>query len=401
MPYWGKYVYHDNNRDINLSQMSMRAIADWYFTAHPPIMHDLHEAQPLMYTYSGAAPQNPNLDPILFAELPWFSNFELAQMTKWGMPGVYTHAFMDGWSPGYLGSVAYNHNGMMRMYETQGGNDVRPGGGAGCGHATAGGGERGGAAGGGGRRPRSGGARAGGDAGDGCAGARRRRRPAVRRPGAAGRSRASGIAAFPIPPGALHNWSRRNNANYMETGVLSGLQLDRVVPERRSLENFYRKTQNSIDAGKTEAPYGYVLPVQRDMTRVAAMVEPPARPAHRSRPARPARSRSATRTYPAGSYVIKRDQPYGRLAKNLLERQVFPDPNLRTYDDSGWTMGLAMLVDVKEITDKAILDVPTTPVTDTAFKGTRHRQRHRRPGRGALRLDQHDRASATSCAACR
>src|SRR5260221_4752835 len=105
----------------------MRPLADWYFTAHPPIMHDLHEAQALMYTYSGPAPQNPNLDPILFAELPWFSNFELSQMTKWGMPGVYTHAFMDGWSPGYLGSVAYNHNGMMRMYETQSGRENAPG----------------------------------------------------------------------------------------------------------------------------------------------------------------------------------------------------------------------------------------------------------------------------------
>src|SRR6476620_3132131 len=38
LPYWGKYVYHDNNRDINLSQVSMRALAAWYFTAHPPIM---------------------------------------------------------------------------------------------------------------------------------------------------------------------------------------------------------------------------------------------------------------------------------------------------------------------------------------------------------------------------
>ncbi len=127
MPYWGKYVYHDNNRDINLSQKSMRAIVDWYFTAHPPIMHDLHESLALLYTYSGAAPQNPNLDPILFTELPLFSNFELSQMTKWGMPGVYTHAFMDGWSPGYLGSVAYNHNGMMRMYETQSGRESGPG----------------------------------------------------------------------------------------------------------------------------------------------------------------------------------------------------------------------------------------------------------------------------------
>src|ERR1019366_4152184 len=45
------------------------------------------------------------------------------QMTKWGMPGVYTWAFMDGWSPGYLGSVAYNLNGMMRMYETQSGRE--------------------------------------------------------------------------------------------------------------------------------------------------------------------------------------------------------------------------------------------------------------------------------------
>ena len=126
LPYWGKYVFHDNNRDINLSQKQMRAITDWYFTAHPPIMHDLHESLSLLYTYSGGAPQNPNLDPLLFAELPFFSNWELSQMTKWGMPGVYTHAFMDGWSPGYLGSVAYNHNGMMRMYETQSGRDGGP-----------------------------------------------------------------------------------------------------------------------------------------------------------------------------------------------------------------------------------------------------------------------------------
>jgi hypothetical protein len=74
-------------------------------------------------------------------------------------------------------------------------------------------------------------------------------------------------------------------------------------------------------------------------------------------------------TFPAGSYVIKRDQPYGKLAKNLLEKQNYPDPNLTTYDDSGWTMGLAMLVDVKEIKDKAILDAAVTPVTEAVVKG--------------------------------
>ena len=126
VPYWGKYVYHDNNRDINVALVQMRALTDWYYTAHPPIMHDLHESMTLLYTYSGGPPQNPNLDPLLFFELPWFSDWEIAQMTKWGMPGVYTHAFMDGWSPGYLGSMGYNHNGVMKMYETQSGRDQEP-----------------------------------------------------------------------------------------------------------------------------------------------------------------------------------------------------------------------------------------------------------------------------------
>ena len=364
VPYWGKYVYHDNNRDINLSQVSMRALADWYFTAHPPIMHDLHEAQALMYTYSGAAPQNPNLDPILFAELPWFSNFELAQMTKWGMPGVYTHAFMDGWSPGYLGSVAYNHNGMMRMYETQSGRE-----------AAAGGAGRGGRGDGRGARGQAPGAAA--TPVDDAAG---RGEGAGRGAVDTGRGRASGpptgrgggqprewYRGLPIPPGAVATFSRRNNTNYMETGVLSALQLTASFPNL-IVENFYQKTKNSIESGRKDPPYAYVIPVQRDMTRIAELVNILRLQRIEIGAAR-AEIKTADGTFPAGSYVIKRDQPYGRLAKNLLEKQSFPDPELRTYDDSGWTMGLAMLVDVKEVKDKAILDVPTTLVDTLVVKG--------------------------------
>ena len=375
VPYWGKYVYHDNNRDINLSQVSMRALVDWYFTAHPPIMHDLHEAQPLLYTYSGGPPQNPNLDPILFAELPFFSNFELAQMTKWGMPGVYTHAFMDGWSPGYLGSVSYNHNGMMRMYETQSGRDLPAApAAAAAGDAAAaparGAGAPGQAAdtGRGGRGGR-GAAAPGPDAPadltrGGGPGAGRASGPPTGRGGGQPREWYRGI---PIPPGAANQFTRRVNTNYMETGVLSGLQLTAMFPNM-VLENFYKKTQNSIDAGKTEAPFGYVIPVQRDMTRVAELVN--ILRAQRIEVGQAsAEIKIGDATYPAGSYVIKRDQPYGRLAKNLLERQNYPDPELRTYDDSGWTMGLAMMVEVKDIREKAILDAATTAVDTVVPKG--------------------------------
>ena len=269
VPYWGKYVYHDNNRDINLSQMSMRALADWYFTAHPPIMHDLHESLPLLYTYSGAAPQNPNLDPILFAELPLFSNFELAQMTKWGMPGVYTHAFMDGWSPGYLGSVAYNHNGMMRMYETQSGREAVPA-------------RRGAAV----RRRRAscdgeggrGAAQAGRGAGAARAAARRDGVPAVaaaaaaadrtrRRAAARVVSRHSDSARAP-----RNNFSRRNNTNYMQTGVLSGAAAHGDVPEPGARELLHARRRTRSRRARPSRRTGSSFPVQRDMTRVAELV---------------------------------------------------------------------------------------------------------------------------------
>jgi len=349
VPYWGKYAYHDNNRDINIVLVQMRTIVDWYFTAHPPIMHDLHEALPLLYTYSGAAPQNPNLDPLLFAELPWFANWELAQMTKYGMPGVFTHAFMDGWSPGYLGSVSYNHNGLMKMYETQSGRDpdtakavkrdttktdftTTP--------ARGPGGAGGGPGGGAGAVPTG-------------------------RGGGQDREWYRGI---PIGKEDSANFTRRANTNYMQTGVLSALQLASMFPAT-VLENFYVKTRNSIEEGKTKAPFGYVIPVQRDMTRAAELVN--ILRIQRIEIGVASQSfKVDSVSYPAGSYVIKRDQPYGRLAKNLLEKQRYPDARLNTYDDSGWTMGPAMGLNVVEVSDPAILKVPTTDVGIAILKGS-------------------------------
>ncbi len=342
LPYWGKYVYHDNNRDINIKLIQMRAIIDWYFTAHPPIMHDLHEAMPLMYTYSGGPPQNPNLDPILFAELPWFSNWEMAQMTKWGMPGVYTHAFMDGWSPGYLGSVAYNHNGLMKMYETQSGKDLDS--------ATMAKARRGETI------------TTGGGAGGFGAG-----RPSPIPTGKGGEQDREWYRGNPIGPNDLATFTRRANANYMQTGVISSLQLVSMFPQT-ILENFYIKTKHSIEDGTSKAPYGYVIPLQKDMTRVAEIVN--LLRVQRIEIGQASQPVTADgHTYPAGSYVIKLNQPYGRLAKNLLEKQIFPDERLTTYDDSGWSMGFAMGLNVVEVKDSLLLKAAVTPVDSVVLKG--------------------------------
>lgn len=322
-PYWGKYIFHDNNRDINYSQVTMRTLLDWYLQWHPPIMHELHESVPFLYTFSGQAPQNPTLDPILYGELPWFSNFEMAQMIKYGMPGVWTHAFVDMWSPGYLGFMSSNHNGMLRMYETYG---------------------------------------------NGGANTMKRKVDTGEATGGGRISPTSREWYRPLPPYKEVQWSMRNNTNYMQTGVLSALQLTSSFP-KVILENFYRKSRNSIESGKKDPPHGYVIPAgQRDMTRVARMVN-----ILRVQGIEIGRANAEIKvkegTFPAGSLVIKRDQPYGRLAKILLEKQEFPDQNLRTYDDTGWTMGLMSHAEVKEIADKSILDVAVQPVDLLDLKG--------------------------------
>jgi hypothetical protein len=164
------------------------------------------------------------------------------------------------------------------------------------------------------------------------------------------------------------NFTRRNNTNYMQTGVLSALQLTSMFPNL-IIENFYVKTRNSMNAGLDAAPHAYVIPVQRDMTKPAALMK-----VLRAQGIEIERTTAAIEVeegeFPVGSYVIKGGQPYFRLAKNLLEVQDFPDAALRTYDDSGWTMGYAFNVEVKEVRDKAILDVASTKVDDITMPGT-------------------------------
>ena len=48
-----------------------------------------------------------------------------------------------------------------------------------------------------------------------------------------------------------------------------------------------------------------------------------------------------TRTFPAGSYIVRMDQPYSRIADALLDYQYWApnDPQKNPYDDTGWTFG--------------------------------------------------------------
>ncbi|MFC5861255.1 M14 family zinc carboxypeptidase [Acidicapsa dinghuensis] len=319
-PYWGEYTKHDDNRDINYAGLANQNFLRWFLQWHPQVIHDLHESVPFLYIYSGQAPQNPLWSPIVYSELPMLANWDMTQLERYGMPGVWTHAYVDAWSPGYVAQMATNHNALMRFYEIMGN------GGATTMERTI-----------------------------------VQHNPAIIGGGGPGGDYTKREWYRPNPPYKTVQWSMRDNTNYAETGVLSSLQFVSSVPQVM-LEDFYTKGRDAITAGTKDEPYGYILPAsQEDPTRVAFVIH-----ILRMQGIEVGRAKSAIKLkdgeYPVGSLIVKTNQPYGPLAKTLLEKQTDPNPELTTYDDSAWTMSLMTHTEIKPSTDIAIQALAVDPV---------------------------------------
>ncbi|HSC26700.1 MAG TPA: M14 family zinc carboxypeptidase [Vicinamibacterales bacterium] len=290
-PYWGKYVYHDNNRDTHQKALALtRAVHGMFYEFHPTVVHDLHESIPLLQTWNGTGPWNPNLDPILIGEMFDMSFEEVRTLTALGMPGVWTWGFGEGFGHHYLESVAVNHNAIGRGYET-------------FGNGTAETMER-----------------------------------VLRDARYVGRPVTSQEWYRPWPPDKKLRWSLRNNTNYMQTGCLAILSYT-ARNARDMLRNFYRKGHNSWQKGQREAPYAIAIPAEQgDRLRVAQLVN--LLRSHRIEVHRaPAPLKVGSRELPPGSFVVRMDQPYRNYAVDLLLPQKFPsDSEHQPYDDVSWSL---------------------------------------------------------------
>jgi hypothetical protein len=165
------------------------------------------------------------------------------------------------------------------------------------------------------------------------------------------------------------------------------------------LRNFYLKSKRSIEKPRLEGPAAYVFPAddprpgaQAELLRVlqrqgcevsrarsAFEVEVPARKKGKDKgeggdaaagekasdeatgdKARAEEPKTEKRSFPAGSYLVRMDQPYSRIADMLLDYQYWSpaDPQKRPYDDTGWTFGELFGVQVARVADLAVLSVP-------------------------------------------
>jgi len=292
------------------------------------------------------------------------------EMTKFGMPGVFTHGTFDTWSPGYLMFVAAMHNGISRLYETFG--------------------------------------NGGADTID------RTLSP----------SQTSRTWYRQNPPLPKTKWSQRNNNNYEQTGLLVSLnQFADNGPY--FLKNFYLKSKRSVLKAKTEGPAAYVFPaddprpgpqadllhiLQLQRVEVSRATQPftvmvpgkrrPARPTTidttspdgpsadgQQAPAAPQGGRGGgegrdqnrdakpvmePRTFAAGSYIVRMDQPFSRIADALLDYQYWApdDPQRQPYDDTGWTFPELFNVKAIRVADLKVLDATVERVKgDVAASG--------------------------------
>ncbi|MBS0571591.1 MAG: hypothetical protein JSS28_13350 [Proteobacteria bacterium] len=329
--YWGHYVAHDNNRDaMGVTLDLTRNVLDTYVGWHAQVLHDLHESVPFLYDNTvGDGPYNAWIDPILNSEWQQIGWNNVEQMTKFGMPGVFTHGDFDTWSPGYLMFIAAMHNGISRLYETfgNGGADTV---------------ER------------------------------------ILEPDEYARTWYK-----PNPPLPKVLWSQRDNNNYTQTGLLTALDYF-AHNGQKFLTNFWLKSKHSVEKPQLAGPAAYVLPAddahpgaQAQLLRVLAKqhvelsradaaftVQAPApgeaKPAKDKQPTEPPTAKTVARSFPAGSFIVRMDQPYSRIADTLLDRQYWApdDPQKHPYDDTGWSMGDLFGTTVVRVADVAVLKVP-------------------------------------------
>jgi hypothetical protein len=325
------YVGHDNNRDWYMfTQAETRlTVRSLYQRWHPQVVHDVHQmggrgARIFVPPY--VDPWEPNVDAALVAASGAIGSHVASRLTTAGRTGVVTGAIFDAWTPGR--AYAHTHGGVRILTET----------------ASA-----------------------------------RLATPIEVKPGElethdSGYDPRLASANYPAPwPGG--RWSI---GDIVETQLQASLAILEHVAGNREL---WLRTSLAANrrASTREEPFAFVISgAQRDPSAVARLVEVLRLgevEVHRAS----SPFRAAGGEYPAGSLVVRMQQPASAFAKTILERQRYPDmreceggPPKRPYDVTAHTLPLLLGVDVEAVStpfDAAVQLVADKPVPAGRVEG--------------------------------
>ena len=306
--YWGKYVAHDNNRDGMGQFLALtRNVTKTFLAWKPTVMHDLHEQSTYLYASTGTGPYNEQIDPITIDEWWLLAKTEVMEMTKRGVPGVWTYGFYDGWVPNYMFFIAHSHNAIGRFYEVMG------------------------------YGPEN--------------------RTVTAAPATTSRE-----WFRPNPPLPSIQWGPRNNTNIQQSAIL--IALNHVAKNKDTyLENYWLKNRRAVEKGRTGPVYGWVIPAaQKRKADTADAINELRRQGLEVHKAASA-FKAGDLEIKAGDYIVRGDQPYRTIADMYFSVQNYAPSNPRPYDDTGWTFQYMRNLVIKPISDRSALNQQMAALT--------------------------------------
>lgn len=314
------YVGHDNNRDwFMLTQKETGLYIDFHNREHPQAVFDMHQmgrkgARFMVPPFID--PLDPNQDPVIQQGFAAMGTHIAQRLTAAGKSGVVTHAIFDNYSP----SLAYGnyHGSVDLLSEAASAKLATP--------------------------------------------VDLKETEITAEHGFDGSKR---LWNHPMPwKGG--SWTLRDIVEYDK--IAARAFHEHLGQQRRKWLVDYQGINNRVINRETK-PFGWVIPPdQRDPASTIEMLEILTRGL--------VEVHQATRdfeadgiVFPAGSRVVKLDQPAGLYANTLLERQDYPDlrkwpdgPPVPPYDVVGHTLPLQMGVHTVEISTTWGSELPLQPI---------------------------------------
>ena len=317
------YAGHDNNRDwFGLSLEETRLVTEQIYKVwRPTVYWDVHQQGSngeRMFVPPFRDPLNPNLDPGVITGIDAIGSRALFDMTRQGFTGISTGVSYDMWWNGGNRNVPVRHNIIGLLTEAASVNIASP------------------------IFLSPGELRAPGDL-----------------PGYLPSNQ------FPAPwPGG---WWRLGDIIHYELGfgesLLGSLVRDREAYVDNAISAAERAMRAAGAAGELSAPRAWLLPMdnanRRGLRRLVDILDRGGVEVH----AATADFEADGRSYPKGTLIVKRDQPYGQHAKDLFEVQRYP-AGAAPYDVSGWT--LPILFGLRRVEVVRDFDVESVLVADAA-----------------------------------
>lgn len=343
------YIGHDNNRDMYMftqveSQHTARLLwHDWF----PAVWLDEHQmggSGARIFVMPATDPINPNVDPLIYRWNGIFGQSQGAALEAAGKEGIIYNATYTNFWQGAMAWSGWWHNQVGLLTEVASVRIATPT-------------------------------------------EQQRARPGAPPP-AGGGGRGGGFGDRdpnePLPPPRDVNsrteyprpwlggrWTLRDIVDYE---LIASMALLEAAADRREtlLRHIYEINARTVNAGSIDGVAAILVPVdtQVDPREAVHLVE-------RLRMGGVEVSRAGASfeaggtTYPAGTFVIPMTQVFARYAKDLLEKQTYPEvrrspdsPPEPPYDVTAWSLGMLLGVDTIFLRRPVPEDAQLAPVGD-------------------------------------